>query len=112
MTDARRRVPSVDSLLRSDPGRRASRALGRPLLKRELAQVLGAARTAAEGGVEPPPTEELLAGAAERASRELRDQVAKISGERLRMANPNLAGHESGKALVPVADSVGNSRAG
>ena len=72
MTDARHKVPSVDALLRSDPGRRASRALGRPLLKRELAGVLGAARAAAEAGVDPPSAEELLTAAVGRASSVIR----------------------------------------
>jgi hypothetical protein len=40
MTDARRSLPSVDSLLRSAPGARAAATLGRPLLKRTIAGVL------------------------------------------------------------------------
>jgi L-seryl-tRNA(Ser) seleniumtransferase len=106
MTDARRRVPSVDSLLRSDPGRRASRALGRPLLKRELAQVLGSARTAAEGGVEPPPSEELLAAAAERASRVIRGLSTVINATGV-ILHTNL-----GRAPLPAAAARAAARAG
>jgi L-seryl-tRNA(Ser) seleniumtransferase len=68
-TDVRRRVPSVDALLRSDPGRRAAASLGRPLLKRTLALTLDEVRTAAERGASPPPDDEILARAFERASR-------------------------------------------
>jgi L-seryl-tRNA(Ser) seleniumtransferase len=72
MADARRKVPSVDALLRSDPGRRASASLGRPVLKRSLGEVLDAARSDAARGIEPPPAESLLAAAAGRASRVIR----------------------------------------
>jgi L-seryl-tRNA(Ser) seleniumtransferase len=69
MADARRKVPSVDALLRSDPGHRAATTLGRPLLKQTLAQVLEEVRATAETGGEPPTHEEILARAASRASR-------------------------------------------
>ena len=39
-TGLRRTLPSIDALLRSDPGKRASASLGRPLVKQMLAQVL------------------------------------------------------------------------
>jgi L-seryl-tRNA(Ser) seleniumtransferase len=68
-TGLRRKVPSVDALLRSDPGRRASAWLGRPLLKRTITQVLGEVREAAERGVEPPDDDAILARAAALASR-------------------------------------------
>ena len=66
--DVRRRVPSVDSLLRSEPGRRAATTLGRPLLKRTLAAVLDGVRRAAAGGSPPPSNDEILARAVQRAS--------------------------------------------
>ncbi|MGZ4133502.1 MAG: L-seryl-tRNA(Sec) selenium transferase [Actinomycetota bacterium] len=66
--DPRRKVPSVDTLLRSEPGRRASASLGRPLLKRAISEVLDDTRAAAARGVEPPPDDELLARASARAS--------------------------------------------
>jgi L-seryl-tRNA(Ser) seleniumtransferase len=69
MTDVRRRLPSVDALLRSDPGVRAATSLGRPLLKQELARAIEAARVAAASGVEPPEDDVLLARAAGAASR-------------------------------------------
>jgi len=69
MTDVRRRLPSVDALLRSDPGVRAAASLGRPLLKQELARAIDAARATAAGGVEPPEDDVLLARAAAAASR-------------------------------------------
>jgi L-seryl-tRNA(Ser) seleniumtransferase len=68
-TDVRRAVPSVDAILRSDAGRRASGTLGRSLLKLELASVLEEARAAAAAGVAPAEPEDLLATAARRASR-------------------------------------------
>ena len=68
-TDVRRAVPSVDAILRSDAGRRASVTLGRSLLKLELAAVLEEARAAAAAGVAPAEPEDLLAAAARRASR-------------------------------------------
>jgi L-seryl-tRNA(Ser) seleniumtransferase len=65
---ARRRIPSVDSLLRSQPGRRAAASLGRPLLKAELVRTLAAARSAAARGVEPPEADEILARAFQAAA--------------------------------------------
>jgi L-seryl-tRNA(Ser) seleniumtransferase len=67
--DVRRKIPSVDALLRTDPARRAATHLGRPLLKRTLEDVLAEVRTAAAIGEEPPPDEVLLARALQRASR-------------------------------------------
>jgi L-seryl-tRNA(Ser) seleniumtransferase len=67
-TDTRRTVPSVDVLLRSDPGRRASATLGRPLLKATLARTLDEVRAAAATGVAPPSADEILATALGRAS--------------------------------------------
>ena len=69
MSDVRRKVPSVDALLRSDPGRRAATSLGRPVLKRTLSQTLEEVRAAAADGAPPPPEDEILARAAARASR-------------------------------------------
>jgi L-seryl-tRNA(Ser) seleniumtransferase len=66
--DARRKIPSVDALLRSEPAKRAATSLGRPLLKRTLEAVLAEAREAAASGHEPPAEEILLARAMTRAS--------------------------------------------
>jgi len=66
--DARRKVPSVDVLLRSEPGRRASASLGRPLLKRTIGLTLREVRTAATEGVDPPSDDELMARAVAMAS--------------------------------------------
>jgi L-seryl-tRNA(Ser) seleniumtransferase len=68
-TGLRRKVPSVDALLRSDPGRRASAWLGRPLLKLTVTHVLGEVRKAAERGAELPNNDVILARAAGLASR-------------------------------------------
>jgi L-seryl-tRNA(Ser) seleniumtransferase len=68
MADVRRKVPGVDALLRSEPGRRAAAALGRPLLKRTLTETLDEVRAAAARGAEPPPVDAILAHAAARAS--------------------------------------------
>jgi len=69
MADARRSLPSLDALLRSEPGRRAAASLGRPLLKRCLAVTLGEVRAAASEGAEPPAADDILARACQRASR-------------------------------------------
>jgi hypothetical protein len=53
-TERRRRIPSVDALLRSEPGRRASATFGRALVKRTLAATLEEVRIAAARGAEPP----------------------------------------------------------
>ena len=53
--DLRRRVTSVDALLRSAPARRAAEKFGRPLVKRALQHTLEGVRAeAADGGVIPP----------------------------------------------------------
>jgi L-seryl-tRNA(Ser) seleniumtransferase len=65
--DVRRKVPSVDTLLRSGPGQRAAAVVGRAVLKREIAVALGEIRAAAAGGEEPPLADEILATAVSRA---------------------------------------------
>lgn len=67
--EPRRKIPSVDALLRSEPGRRASATLGRPLLKRTLRRSLDDIRGAAERGTEPPGDDAILARAVALASR-------------------------------------------
>ncbi|HVF06939.1 MAG TPA: L-seryl-tRNA(Sec) selenium transferase [Actinomycetota bacterium] len=66
MTDARRSLPSVDSLLRSPPGKRAAASVGRPLLKHTIAETLEELRG---NGATSPGDDEILARAAGRASR-------------------------------------------
>src|SRR5262249_17800027 len=66
--DARRKGPSVDALLRSEPGTRAAVTVGRPVLKRTLTLTLAEVRGAAESGVVPPPDDEILARAIGRAA--------------------------------------------
>ena len=65
----RRRIPSVDALLRSEPGRRAAATFGRALVKRCVADVLEAARAAAERGQTPADADTLLATAVAAAAR-------------------------------------------
>jgi L-seryl-tRNA(Ser) seleniumtransferase len=65
--DARRKVPSVDALLRSGPGQRATAVMGRALLKREIAAALDEVRAAAARGEEPPIADEILATAVSKA---------------------------------------------
>ena len=70
MTDARRSLPSVDSLLRSPPGKRAATTVGRALLKLTVAETLDEARANTGEGAEARPTDdEILARAVARASR-------------------------------------------
>ena len=72
MTDARRSLPSVDSLLRSAPGTRAAATVGRPLLKRTIAGVLAELRAQADAkepkSADRPSNDEILARAISRAS--------------------------------------------
>ncbi|HEX5937032.1 MAG TPA: L-seryl-tRNA(Sec) selenium transferase [Actinomycetota bacterium] len=77
--DVRRKVPSVDALLRSDPARRAASTLGRPLLKRVLEDVLAEVRAAAADGEAPPADEILLARALARASHVANGMVSVIN---------------------------------
>src|ERR671936_578689 len=65
---ARRKIPSVDTLLRSEPGKRASASLGRALVKRALQTVLEQIRSDAEHGTLPPDDDTILARAAGVAS--------------------------------------------
>src|SRR3990170_1250835 len=67
--EPRRRIPSVDSLLRSEPGKRASANFGRVLMKRTLGATLAEVRTAASRGLEPPSDDVVLARAVAAASR-------------------------------------------
>jgi L-seryl-tRNA(Ser) seleniumtransferase len=61
--EARRRIPSVDALLRSDPGRRASGTFGRVLVKQSLTRTLEEVRAGAARGIPPPADDEILARA-------------------------------------------------
>jgi L-seryl-tRNA(Ser) seleniumtransferase len=64
----RRRIPSVDALLRSGPGRRAIDTFGRPLVKQAVVEVLTEVRAAAGEGTDPPPDDLILAQAMTRAA--------------------------------------------
>jgi L-seryl-tRNA(Ser) seleniumtransferase len=64
----RRRIPSVDALLRTEPGRRASETFGRPLVKHAIATVLDRVRADAAAGIEPLDTDTILARALRIAS--------------------------------------------
>ena len=61
--EPRRRIPSVDALLRAEPGRRASATFGRSVLKRALVGALDEVRAAASRGAEPPTDDDILARA-------------------------------------------------
>jgi L-seryl-tRNA(Ser) seleniumtransferase len=65
----RRKIPSVDALLRSEPGKRAAETFGRALLKRTLTQTLDSVRGGAERGVDPPQEDVIMARAVGLASR-------------------------------------------
>jgi L-seryl-tRNA(Ser) seleniumtransferase len=68
VADPRRRLPSVDALLRSEPARRAAERFGREVVRQALRAVLDGARSStARGG--PPDTELLLVQAARLAAR-------------------------------------------
>jgi L-seryl-tRNA(Ser) seleniumtransferase len=67
--DTRRRLPSVDALLRSPPGRRAAARFGRPVVRRALQSVLDQARRDAARGRPPPEDQILMARAVGLAAR-------------------------------------------
>ncbi|MGH2589483.1 MAG: L-seryl-tRNA(Sec) selenium transferase, partial [Actinomycetota bacterium] len=66
--EPRRRIPSVDVLLRSDPGRRASDTFGRAVVKQTLTRTLDEVRAAAQRGLDPPSDDVILARALALAS--------------------------------------------
>jgi L-seryl-tRNA(Ser) seleniumtransferase len=66
--DVRNTVPSVDAILRSEPGERAARVLGRSVVKRTLIETLEEIRREAAEGSAPPVADEILARAVGRAS--------------------------------------------
>src|SRR5438477_8647977 len=57
--DRRSQVPSVDALLRSAPGRRATARFGRALVKQALKETLEDVRAGASGGGELPSEREI-----------------------------------------------------
>jgi L-seryl-tRNA(Ser) seleniumtransferase len=67
--DTRRRLPAVDSLLRSMPGRRAAARFGRAVVKRAIHSALEEARSSAAGGAIPPEDEVIMARAVNLAAR-------------------------------------------
>jgi L-seryl-tRNA(Ser) seleniumtransferase len=69
MPDVRRRVPSVDALLRSAPGRRAADRFGREVVKGAIRAVVGEVRTSAARGREPPEDQIIMARAVNLAAR-------------------------------------------
>src|SRR5919106_1731647 len=69
MPDVRRRVPSVDALLRSAPGRRAAGRFGGDVVKGAIRSVVDEVRGAAARGREPPEEEIIMARAVNLAAR-------------------------------------------
>jgi L-seryl-tRNA(Ser) seleniumtransferase len=67
--DARRSVPSIDALLRSDPGRKAAEKFGRPLVKHALHVTLTEMRKEAARGAAVPEDDVILARAIGNAAR-------------------------------------------
>jgi L-seryl-tRNA(Ser) seleniumtransferase len=67
-TEARRRIPSLDSLLRSDAGKHASATFGRALVKASLARTLEELRAATAPGAEVPSEDVILARALRRTA--------------------------------------------
>lgn len=67
-SEPRRAVPSVDALLRSEPGKRAGTTFGRSLLKRTLQITLDEVRAAVESGGPAPDRDVILARAVAMAS--------------------------------------------
>lgn len=69
MADVRRRLPSVDSLLRSDPGRRAAERFGRAVIKQAVLRVIEDVRAAATRGRTPPEENVIMARVVNLAAR-------------------------------------------
>ena len=67
--DRRRGVPSLDTLLRSSPGRKGAQKFGRPLVKQALQAVLEQVRRDAARGAGIPSEDQLLARALGEAAR-------------------------------------------
>jgi L-seryl-tRNA(Ser) seleniumtransferase len=67
--DTRRSVPSLDALLRSAPGKKATLKFGRSLVKHALQVTLAEIRRAAEGRAVVPENDEILARALGEAAR-------------------------------------------
>ncbi len=67
--ERRRRIPSVDTLLRTDPARKAASKFGKPLLTEAIRQVLAAIRERATAGQDPPEQDAILARAISIAAR-------------------------------------------
>jgi L-seryl-tRNA(Ser) seleniumtransferase len=68
--DDRRKVPSIDALLRSVPGKKAAQKFGRPVVKHAIHATLDDVRAEAKRGSPIPPEDAILAraiGAAARA---------------------------------------------
>jgi L-seryl-tRNA(Ser) seleniumtransferase len=78
-SDVRRKVPSVDAILRSTPGQRAARVVGRAVLKRTLTDELELVRAAAAAGQEPPLADEILAHAVATAGQAVGGQTPVIN---------------------------------
>jgi L-seryl-tRNA(Ser) seleniumtransferase len=68
--DARRRLPSVDALLRSLPARKAAQKFGRPVVKHALQLILAEVRRDARNGGGVPPEGVILARAFGAAARQ------------------------------------------
>jgi L-seryl-tRNA(Ser) seleniumtransferase len=103
--DVRRRLPSVDALLRSEPGRRAIANFGRPIVKRMLIQTLEETRGSAARGTDPPSDDELLAHAIGLASKVATGLTPVINGTGV-VLHTNL-----GRAPLPEAAARSAARA-
>ncbi|MGZ5213423.1 MAG: L-seryl-tRNA(Sec) selenium transferase [Actinomycetota bacterium] len=103
--DVRRRLPSVDALLRSEPGRRAIANFGRPIVKRMLIQTLQETRGWAARGADPPSDDELLAHAIGLASKVATGLTPVINATGV-VLHTNL-----GRAPLPVAAARAAARA-
>lgn len=69
MADTRRQLPSVDALLRSEPGRRAAERFGRDVVKAAIRTVLDEVRASVQRGRRAPDQEQLMARGANLAAR-------------------------------------------
>ena len=102
MSDPRRALPSVDSLLRSAPGKRAAERFGRSVVRRAIQVVLSGYRTSR--GAKPDP--ELLMAAAAHLAATMSFGLTRVINATGVMLHTNL-----GRATLPPEAARAASRA-
>ena len=103
MPDPRRTIPSVDALLRSPPGRRATERFGRPVVRRAIQIVLEGARGPSK---RPAPDQEHLMATAVRLAASVSFGLSRVINATGVVLHTNL-----GRARLPEEAARAASRA-